>query len=1036
MIVLQNFYLFLIKKKLVTYALNSVSTLVNAEGINGYPDNTFRPKSPITKAETLTIVDNLIGTYINEPGEYILSDNNQGVVIINNENVTLMDSNTSNNVFITQSVGEGDVELNNSTIEGSVFVEGGGINSIKFIDCNISSVITGKKNSTVRIVADGNTNIKDTNITSSTILDNKSIDGFEYISIDIQVNNSEEIELIGSFSNVLVHSPANIKLGDKTSVSNMTVVSDENTLIHMNESALIASLQLDGQAKITGSGKIKGAVINAENVVIEADINHVTVSKDVTTVPLINGESYKEELVEKNSSAPSGNGGGSNNNDSNDSTNDYDKEEFYSNDYFTLYSSLPLKDDKLPVDSTIIVEVKDGYGILIKNMDLPLEVFEPNYDYYIGTDSEINFLDYYTDYVYSFYIQPKNNATDSTGLKYNTEYTIRFYSMIIVDNYSNEYISFADAITIFTENCTETQDPLALGPISDIKIFFNDDPHLITDNFNSLLLNSFIYSPQNNDINFYTTSSNPDVVQSTIDNYWDYWSFLDLVSYDIGYSTIQITAESSVGSYTDEFVITPLNPPVHFEYIYKLEGPDYIELTLDEDYVTSIQNLEQSISLHEWHTYEEDFIIEEIDTHTYAIYLLDNNGIKMDFDKREDYEIKFSVLYSGKKSNEILNPLIKFKFDPRDYIPNSPITVKQELPVSTSCQNVTLNLNDYFADEDGDRIYYSIDTDSDILNIITVENDIYTIELKANVVTSSTATVTIEANNRYQQKATSYSFIITVTDESTFAIIPSLGVDLLIDQNYCDYWVNAINTYEIDIYLNDKINVAPDDFTLWYDINDDLSILKELNINTNYTYENDHTIVEIELNDDLLDYRGKYAGHDVYVQIGKETSSGIVIESENEYGEKLRSYTGTELLVKDFILPKFDDDATEDYIIDIDDEGNEVQQKDEVVITTTGTTVEYVLVFTEAVALSDNILGQTDFRVEFDNEYLKPGVDYTISIVEGNVVIGIIIPDNAELDDYEGRYYIELSEAQYLTDTTGHNYVEDFEFDFDIEIQD
>ncbi|WP_422448697.1 S-layer homology domain-containing protein [Thermoanaerobacterium sp. DL9XJH110] len=52
------------------YAKGAVGALVQAGAINGLPDGTFKPKNPITRAETIKIIDELVKGYYNSPGTF------------------------------------------------------------------------------------------------------------------------------------------------------------------------------------------------------------------------------------------------------------------------------------------------------------------------------------------------------------------------------------------------------------------------------------------------------------------------------------------------------------------------------------------------------------------------------------------------------------------------------------------------------------------------------------------------------------------------------------------------------------------------------------------------------------------------------------------------------------------------------------------------------------------------------------------------------------------------------------------------------
>ncbi|OOB79182.1 MAG: hypothetical protein BEN18_04600 [Epulopiscium sp. Nuni2H_MBin001] len=134
------------------WAAESVTALV-AEGLlAGRPDGTLDPKGAITRAEMATLLDRLTGRFITSPGNYTnFTETNN--IIINTEDVTLTNVNAKGNVYIAQGVGDGDIYLNNVTIDGTLFIEGGGSNSIYINGGNINRIIIDKYDNDVRVVS-------------------------------------------------------------------------------------------------------------------------------------------------------------------------------------------------------------------------------------------------------------------------------------------------------------------------------------------------------------------------------------------------------------------------------------------------------------------------------------------------------------------------------------------------------------------------------------------------------------------------------------------------------------------------------------------------------------------------------------------------------------------------------------------------------------------------------------------------------------------------------------------------------------------
>lgn len=120
------------------WARDAVSTLTKVKYINGNPDGSFRPQGTLTRAELVTMLENITQQLIMKPGTY--SQSVSGNVIVSSGGVTLKDMTIEGNLYLTQGIGEGQVSLENVTVKGKVFINGGTVNmSGQFTEVKIAS---------------------------------------------------------------------------------------------------------------------------------------------------------------------------------------------------------------------------------------------------------------------------------------------------------------------------------------------------------------------------------------------------------------------------------------------------------------------------------------------------------------------------------------------------------------------------------------------------------------------------------------------------------------------------------------------------------------------------------------------------------------------------------------------------------------------------------------------------------------------------------------------------------------------------------
>lgn len=122
------------------YAKSAIQRLTSANVINGYPDGAFRPYETITRAELISIIDNLIGTYINKDGQYNVSDT-KGIIIVNSDNVDIKDSHTSNQIILSENVNGGHITISNSELGGNIYVNCSNNSKIQLKNCKVSTLL-------------------------------------------------------------------------------------------------------------------------------------------------------------------------------------------------------------------------------------------------------------------------------------------------------------------------------------------------------------------------------------------------------------------------------------------------------------------------------------------------------------------------------------------------------------------------------------------------------------------------------------------------------------------------------------------------------------------------------------------------------------------------------------------------------------------------------------------------------------------------------------------------------------------------------
>ena len=102
-------------EEVADWAKEAIALMTEAGFVNGYEDGTIRPNANITRAEVAKVLDKTFAVVIREPGEYDLGDVEGNVVVVA-EDVTIVNSNVSGNLYTAPAVDEEKVTLKDSKV--------------------------------------------------------------------------------------------------------------------------------------------------------------------------------------------------------------------------------------------------------------------------------------------------------------------------------------------------------------------------------------------------------------------------------------------------------------------------------------------------------------------------------------------------------------------------------------------------------------------------------------------------------------------------------------------------------------------------------------------------------------------------------------------------------------------------------------------------------------------------------------------------------------------------------------------------------
>ncbi len=188
-------------------------------------------------------------------------------------------------MFLTEGIGDGTVRLDNVTVQGQTFVNGGGDHSVVINNSSLQGILyVYKSNGQVRILAEGSTYIPNVQLGSGANLESENASNNSFGMVEIMaVRPGQPITLDGDFTAVYLEAAGADLRVVSGSVGTLFVGSaGTGANIEVETNANIATLTADGRATVSGPGTIATANINTNGVTIESKPVKTNLASGVT----------------------------------------------------------------------------------------------------------------------------------------------------------------------------------------------------------------------------------------------------------------------------------------------------------------------------------------------------------------------------------------------------------------------------------------------------------------------------------------------------------------------------------------------------------------------------------------------------------------------------------------------------------------------------------------------------------------------------------------------------------------------------------
>ena len=242
-------------------------------GFDGY----FNPKANITRAEAVTMINNIVKAYYTTAGTY--TDNVDGTAVIKVADVTLKGVTVTGNLIIAEGVGQGDAYLDSVTIKGDTVVRGGGENSIHITGTSSVTKITIEKvGDKIRIVVDDGVNVPEVQVVAA---NEEIIITGTVGTVDVNASDATVYATAAEIKTAnIAGDNSKIVVGDKSTVDNITVASTaKNTSIQAETGSVVKAVTASAEISVSGTGTVTNVTLKEG-----ANGSSITTPKTVTTV--------------------------------------------------------------------------------------------------------------------------------------------------------------------------------------------------------------------------------------------------------------------------------------------------------------------------------------------------------------------------------------------------------------------------------------------------------------------------------------------------------------------------------------------------------------------------------------------------------------------------------------------------------------------------------------------------------------------------------------------------------------------------------
>jgi len=283
---------------IASWATNAVGTVYSKGYMSGNDLGNFDPQGNLTRAQAAKIIGEIIKNELIESTDQTVA-----------ASTTFSGRLFTNDVTIAASVGNGSVTFTNCRILGKLEIIGAGTETVTLDGTSVSSISVSKTSGDVKLVAKGDSAIKETTLINGASIEENSVTagGFQKVILSGNKLAQDTVSLNGNFDEIDISTSAVVKAQGGTiktlniegkstlilqsgTITTLNVDKEaENSSIALGDNVTVDTANIKVNTVFTGTGKIKTAVQGVSNISYETQpdkISGVTTNTSGTLAPV------------------------------------------------------------------------------------------------------------------------------------------------------------------------------------------------------------------------------------------------------------------------------------------------------------------------------------------------------------------------------------------------------------------------------------------------------------------------------------------------------------------------------------------------------------------------------------------------------------------------------------------------------------------------------------------------------------------------------------------------------------------------------